>query len=205
MQTTKQSEETSRNRRGKRNSAPLLQGEELELAIKEELESHTPWWKICHKLHIGPQRIKDVRKKYFPQEDSDGDVIEGAQGKKTASSYSDDPADNGETAAKVFKRFDRGDSPAVVVEDLRLSPSVVDSLSERYAKLTDHHNTFCLDCYKAGIELGEEITKIKYPCSICGEDMTLDPANDADLPLLLQILRKGGIDDCCHKNCFERS
>jgi len=48
---------------------------------------------------------------------------------------------------------------------------------------------------------GMSYAHLRYPCSVCGKDMVWDLRDEEKKNQLLEILRKGGIDNWCHNSC----
>jgi hypothetical protein len=164
----------------------LLQGDELELAIKEALESHLPWAKICHKFHVGTKTVTKVRDKYLESRIS---AAQEEQIVRSEGMTSNDPKIEAPSVAKAFRLLDKGISPHELVEKLGFSPEVAEETNDWYLKLRHQPGTqHCADCFNSGWMaavqdmLEDYKSRALYPngvlrCRKCGDPINLDLDN----------------------------
>jgi hypothetical protein len=150
----------------------------LEPQILQALEDHTPWNMIAKKFRVSTKTISAIRAKHQKAAGED------------------------RMASKVFKLLGAGMAPDLIVVKLRVHPDTVLKLVEQYEKLKEHTSEFCNHCFCEGERSGLKYALIKSPCAAgCGRNVEFDLLEDSDRRIIMEILRRGGIDEWRHTTC----
>jgi hypothetical protein len=73
---------------------------------------------------------------------------------------------------------------------------------EQFEILKAYYPKYCDEYFDLGYDAGVmDYGEIRYPCSICGENMRFDLSDEGDRKWIMDMLKRGGIANWYHVDC----
>jgi len=156
--------------------------------MKEEMvrlrdEEELPWGEVGEKVGVS----ENTARKYYEKEKNFQSEEEGEE-------------EDTQLSAKVFQMFDRKKSPVELVKEGIAKPEKIKELWEKFKELnkeeiekekdTSYHNG-----YNKGYEDAKEEYRITYPCTVCGEPVTMTPGDKSHREVK-ECLKNWGHESC---------